>query len=40
VRSIPNFVVLRNGMVVLRRAGVSPRSEMRQWLEAGGARMA
>ena len=33
VQGIPNFVVLRNGRVVLQRAGVSPRSEMRRWLE-------
>jgi len=33
VQGIPNFVVLRNGRVVLQRAGVTPRSEMRQWLE-------
>jgi thioredoxin 2 len=33
VQSIPNFVVLRNGKVVLQRAGVTPRAEMRRWLE-------
>lgn len=34
VQAIPNFVVLRNGTVVLQRAGLAPRSEMRRWLEA------
>ncbi len=34
VQAIPNFVVLRNGAVVLQRAGLAPRSEMRRWLEA------
>jgi thioredoxin 2 len=33
VQGIPNFVVLRDGKVVLQRAGVAPRSEMRKWLE-------
>jgi thioredoxin 2 len=33
VQGIPNFVVLRDGKVVLQRAGVTPRSEMRRWLE-------
>ncbi len=37
VQGIPNFVVLRNGRVVLQRAGVTPRSEMRRWLEGEGA---
>ncbi len=34
VQSIPNFVVLRNGKVVMQRPGLAPRSEMRRWLEA------
>jgi thioredoxin 2 len=34
VRGIPNFLVLKNGRVVLQRAGVTPRSEMRRWLES------
>jgi len=34
VQGIPNFVVLRNGRVVQQRAGVTPRAEMRRWLEA------
>jgi len=33
VQGIPNFVVLRGGRVVLQRAGVAPRAEMRRWLE-------
>lgn len=34
VQSIPNFVVLRNGRVVLQKPGLAPRAEMRRWLEA------
>ena len=34
VQGIPNFVVLKNGRVVMQRAGVTPRAEMRRWLEA------
>jgi thioredoxin 2 len=37
VEGIPNFVVLRNGRVVLQQAGVVPRSEMRRWLEQAAA---
>jgi thioredoxin 2 len=33
IQSIPNFVVLRNGRVVLQRAGFGGRAEMRRWLE-------
>ena len=33
VQSIPNFVVFQAGRPVLQRTGVSPRSEMRRWLE-------
>jgi thioredoxin 2 len=33
VQGIPNFVVLRGGRVVTQRAGVTPRAEMRRWLE-------
>ena len=36
VQSIPNFVVLRGGKVVLQRAGLAPRAEMRRWLEEQG----
>jgi thioredoxin 2 len=34
VQGIPNFVVIRGGQVVMQRAGVTSRSEMRRWLEA------
>ncbi len=37
IQGIPNFVVLRNGRVVLQRAGVAPRAEMRAWLERASA---
>lgn len=33
VQGIPNFVVLRNGAVMSQHAGVTPRSEMRRWLQ-------
>jgi len=33
VQGIPNFVVLRNGNVVAQHAGVTPRAEMRRWLQ-------
>jgi thioredoxin 2 len=38
VQSIPNFVVLRDGRVVLQRAGLAPRAEMRRWLEEARTR--
>lgn len=34
VQGIPNFVVLRGGRVVMQKAGVASRSEMRRWLDA------
>ncbi len=34
VQSIPYFLVLRNGRVVLERTGAAPRAEMRRWIEA------
>ena len=34
IQSIPNFVVIRGGKVVMQRAGVTSRAEMRRWLEA------
>ena len=37
VQSIPNFVVLRRGRVVLQQAGVVPRARMKQWLEQADA---
>jgi thioredoxin 2 len=33
VQSIPNFVVFRDGRVVMQQAGVVPRAQMRRWLE-------
>ncbi|HWQ52590.1 MAG TPA: thioredoxin [Bryobacteraceae bacterium] len=37
IQSIPTFVVLRDGHVVLQRSGVAPRAEMRRWLDAASA---
>jgi thioredoxin 2 len=34
VQGIPNFVVLKDGKVLVQRAGVTPRTEMKRWLEA------
>ena len=34
VQGIPNFVVLRNGKLVRQSAGVTPRAEMKRWLES------
>ena len=34
IRSIPNFVILRNGKVTAQHAGAVPRSQMRRWLKA------
>lgn len=32
IKSIPNFMVFRNGQPVFQRAGLARRSEMRQWI--------
>jgi thioredoxin 2 len=40
VQSIPNFVLLRHGQVLMQRPGLAARAEMRRWLEAAGARAA
>ena len=32
VQSIPNFVVIQDGRVVMQRAGLAPRAEMRDWI--------
>ncbi|HYP05176.1 MAG TPA: thioredoxin [Bryobacteraceae bacterium] len=32
IQSIPTFVVLHGGRVVLQKSGVAPRAEMRRWL--------
>ena len=37
VRSIPNFVVLKNGAVVMQHPGLASREELRRWLEKAGA---
>jgi len=34
IQSIPNFIVFRDGRVVMQRAGAAPRQEMRRWLES------
>ncbi|HEU4620226.1 MAG TPA: thioredoxin [Gammaproteobacteria bacterium] len=36
VRSIPNFVVFKNGSPVLQQAGVVDHKQMQQWLRAAG----
>jgi thioredoxin 2 len=33
IQAIPNFMVLRDGQVVLQRSGVAPRTEMSRWLQ-------
>lgn len=33
IQSLPTFLVLRNGRVVLERMGAVPRTEMRRWLD-------
>jgi len=37
VRGIPNFVVLKNGHVVMQQAGLAPMPEMKRWLETARA---
>ena len=37
VQSIPNFVVLKGGLIVHQQPGVVPSSQMKQWLERAGA---
>jgi thioredoxin 2 len=37
VRSIPNFVVLKNGAVIMQHPGLASREEMRRWLKNAGA---
>ena len=34
VRSIPNFIVMREGRMVRQQAGLAPRAEMRRWIES------
>jgi thioredoxin 2 len=40
VQSIPNFVVFRNGRVVLQQPGLVRRDQMRAWLESAAAKVA
>ena len=40
IQSIPTFMAFRDGQLVLQRAGVAPRAEMRRWLEAAESRVA
>ncbi len=37
VQSIPNFVVLKGGLIVHQQPGVVPSSQLKQWLERAGA---
>lgn len=37
VTAIPNFVVLKNGVVVAQHPGLAPKQEMQHWLERAGA---
>lgn len=37
VQSIPNFVVLRGGLLVLQQAGLVPAARMKEWLMKAGA---
>jgi thioredoxin 2 len=37
VRSIPTFLVLRNGRVVSRQAGVVPHAQLEQWVRSAAA---
>jgi thioredoxin 2 len=34
IQSIPNFIVFRNGQVILQRSGAALRLEMRRWVES------
>src|SRR5437870_5475633 len=36
VQSIPNFVVLKAGLIVHQQPGVVPSAQMKQWLERAG----
>lgn len=36
IRSIPHFLVFRDGKLFTQSSGVAPRSEMRKWLERAG----
>ena len=34
VQGIPNFLVLRDGKMILQQPGLVPRQQMKQWLES------
>ncbi len=37
IQAIPNFIVMRGGLLLGQYAGLSPAHRMKQWLEAAGA---
>jgi thioredoxin 2 len=37
VQGIPNFLVLKSGLILSQRAGLAPSAQMKAWLEAAGA---
>jgi thioredoxin 2 len=37
VRGIPNFAVIRGGLLLHQQAGVAPSAAMKAWLEKAGA---
>jgi thioredoxin 2 len=38
VQAIPNFVILRDGQVVLQRPGFAPQAQIEDWIRAASAR--
>jgi thioredoxin 2 len=37
VQGIPNFIVLKNGLLLFQQAGVVPAAAMKDWLIRAGA---
>ncbi|MGE5277771.1 MAG: thioredoxin domain-containing protein [Acidobacteriota bacterium] len=37
VQGIPNFIVMRGGLLLFQHAGVVPSAQMKEWLERAGA---
>ncbi len=37
VQGIPNFVVIKSGLLLSQQAGVAPAARMKEWLEHAGA---
>jgi len=37
VQSIPNFVVIKGGLLLFQHAGVAPANQMKEWLIRAGA---